>query len=135
MARRARSPKRMSKVIGFRAFFDTDRDLLEWWEGLPAGDRSNVLRELIRTGLQNGVGRFNPATIRYSDFSQLCADTAWIRDALVDLPRYVEQVIQQIASFQPVSMVLGNNGESRASPRLDESNAQRRENRMRQSRW
>ena len=135
MARRARSPKRMSKVIGFRAFFDADRDLLEWWEGLPAGDRSNVLRELIRTGLQNGVGHFNPTNIRYSDFSQLCVDTAWIRDALVDLPRYVEQVVQQLASFQPVPMALGNNGDSRASPQLDESNAQRRENRMRQSKW
>ncbi len=135
MARRARSPKRISKVIGFRAFFDADRDLLEWWEGLPVGDRSNVLRELIRTGLQSGAGQFNPATIHYSDFSQLCVDTAWIRDALGDLPGYVERVIQQIAASQPLPSALTDGNNIRASSQLDDSNIRRREQRMRQSKW
>ncbi|WP_343422516.1 hypothetical protein [Candidatus Flexifilum breve] len=28
-----RPPKREHKLIAFKAFFDTDRDILEWWEG------------------------------------------------------------------------------------------------------
>jgi hypothetical protein len=30
-------------------------------------------------------------------FTQMCDDTNWIRTALMDLPGYVERVIQQVA--------------------------------------
>ncbi len=39
-----RPPKREHKLIAFKAFFDTDRDILEWWEQMQDGERSAVIR-------------------------------------------------------------------------------------------
>ena len=35
---------RTSKIIGFKAFYERDDDILDWWENIPSGERSHVLR-------------------------------------------------------------------------------------------
>lgn len=40
--------RRPERYIGFKAFRDTDRDIIDWWEELPPGQRSQILRTLIR---------------------------------------------------------------------------------------
>jgi hypothetical protein len=35
-------------MIGFKAFIDTDQDIIAWWDDLPPGQRSEVLRTIIR---------------------------------------------------------------------------------------
>ncbi len=43
--------KRQHKLIGFKAYFDTDADILDWWEGIADGERSHVIRDVIRAYL------------------------------------------------------------------------------------
>lgn len=86
------------KLIGFRAFYERDDDILEWWENIPNGERSHVLRTLIRAYLTGEVivtplGE-NPAGFSTSvQLSRVQADTTWIRDAILEIPDYIEQVI------------------------------------------
>jgi len=42
---------RQSKTIGFKAFCDDDANILDWWESLPEGKRSDTLRHLIREAI------------------------------------------------------------------------------------
>ncbi len=46
--RRRYKKQRPAKLIGFKAFRDTDKDIIDWWEGLPMNQASEVLRTLIR---------------------------------------------------------------------------------------
>ena len=50
MARR-KAAKRRYQTITFKAFEDSDRDILDWWEGIEEGERSDALRDLIRVYL------------------------------------------------------------------------------------
>lgn len=88
------------KLIGFRAFYDRDDDILDWWENIPSGERSHVLRTLIRAYLTGEVivtplGE-DPAEFSTSvQLSRVQADTTWIRDAILEIPDYIEQVISK----------------------------------------
>jgi hypothetical protein len=42
-----KTSKRRYRMITFKAFEDTDSDILDWWEGIDDGERSNALRDLI----------------------------------------------------------------------------------------
>ena len=48
MPQRKRYKRRVSRMIGFKAFIDTDQDIIAWWDELPPGQRSEVLRTIIR---------------------------------------------------------------------------------------
>ena len=50
MAKRKTS-KRRYRMITFKVFEDTDSDILDWWEGIDEGERSDALRDLIRAYL------------------------------------------------------------------------------------
>ena len=39
-----KKPKRPHRLIAFKAFEDTDRDILDWWEGIEEGQRSETIR-------------------------------------------------------------------------------------------
>src|SRR5437870_4494316 len=75
------STRRPSKTIGFKAFQDTDQDILEWWEGLPEGQRSQVLRDLIRSAMadQGISSEWNGHKADGQQLAQVGEDTAWIR--------------------------------------------------------
>jgi hypothetical protein len=39
---------------------DDDSDLVDWWESLPAGERSKVGRKILRAGLETGGNTDKP---------------------------------------------------------------------------
>jgi hypothetical protein len=45
---RKKKSKRGFKLIAFKAYHDTDTDILDWWEGIEEGERSEMIRDLIR---------------------------------------------------------------------------------------
>lgn len=88
--------KRTFKLIAFKAYYayyDTDQDILDWWEGIEEGDRSDAMRDLIREQL--GIPRKSrkSAIIDLSELMEMRRDTLWIKDVLNDMPAYLERVI------------------------------------------
>src|SRR5258707_3671854 len=135
---------RKSKTIGFKAFQDTDADLVTWWDGMPEGERSGVLRDLIRTAIagQNGTPRSNGHSAStngnshgHQQLTQVCEDTAWIRNALTDLPGYLERLVAQVAVVQPVTQQIMPDSPPDDTPRMEPDAIDRRKAKMRQNAW
>lgn len=141
--------KRQHKLIGFKAYFDTDTDILNWWDGIADGERSHVIRDVIRAYLGlPAVQRTAIATPTQSNIIQMPEllavreDTEWIRNALNDMPNYIERVIFHVAAMQPTGTDSNqaSNQVTRASPTeeenaLNQNEAQRRDKRMRKATW
>jgi len=140
-----RKPKRRQhKVIAFKAYYDTDQDILDWWEGIEDGERSEAIRDVIRDylGLPSKTRRTRIAAGKIIDLPELMEvrrDTLWIRDALNDMPAYLERVIQHVAATAQVNVgqparaspeVATDNG-----PALTDAESQRRVRRMQQATW
>ena len=133
--------KRAFKLIAFKAYYDSDQDILDWWEGIEEGERSDAMRDLIRDQL--GVRR-KPSKVPIIDLPELMEvrrDTLWIKDALNDMPAYLERVIQHVANnVQPIA--VGQNP-PRASPQvvvqddpaLTDAESERRTRRMKRATW
>jgi hypothetical protein len=136
MAKR-RKPKRQHKLIAFKAFDDTDQDILDWWEGIEEGERSGAIRELIREHLNGHNGHHRPSqksvpepeVMPLMELARVRDDTTWIREALHDMPAYLEQVIQTVAAMQPVAATAG------AGPLLSTQVKNEREVNMRKKKW
>jgi hypothetical protein len=125
------SKKRVNKMIGFRAYSDTDADLLTWWESIDPGARSDMLRELIRFALGYQPLREKPADI----LAEVRQEVGWIRAALVDLPGYVERVIHHVtantsAHFESQPSPASQNGHAKR-----DADSDRRAQRMKKNRW
>lgn len=126
-----------NKIIGFKAFFERDEDILDWWENIPSGERSHVLRSLIRAYLTGEV-IVTPAgeeAIAFSSSVQLArvqSDTAQIREALLRIPTIIEQSISQkirmVAAAPPVL-------EPMPASTATEGEAERRIQRMQRKSW
>jgi hypothetical protein len=139
MAKRKTS-KRHYRMITFKVFEDTDSDILEWWEGIDEGERSDALRDLIRGYLGKQPRRNKLLTI--PELLEVRKDTLWIRDALNDMPAYLERVIQHVAANGVVqSMAVGQHPPRAAppvvmdEPALTDGDAERRTKRMRKATW
>jgi hypothetical protein len=132
--------KRAFKLIAFKAYYDSDQDILDWWEGIEEGERSDAMRDLIRDQL--GVRRKPKVPIiDLPDLMEVRRDTLWIKDALNDMPAYLERVIQHVANnAQPIA--VGQN-HPRASPQvvvqddpaLTDAESERRTRRMKRATW
>ena len=133
--------KRAFKLIAFKAYYDTDEDILDWWENIEEGERSDAIRDLIHEHV--GVRRKPNKTpiIDLPELMEVRRDTLWIKDALNDMPAYLERVIQHVANnVQPIAV-----GQTlpRASPQvvvqddpaLTDTESQRRTKRMRKATW
>jgi hypothetical protein len=72
---------------------------------------------------------FDPAR-----FTQVCDDTAWIRAALMDLPGYVERVIQHVAAVALGNGAPASNSTTHRTEVSDDA-AERREQRMKKAKW
>jgi hypothetical protein len=136
-----RPKKRNYRMIAFKAYYDTDQDILDWWEGIEEGERSDEMRDLIREQL--GVRRQpkRGEIIDLPDLMEVRRDTLWIKDALNEMPAYLERVIQHVAAnVQPVAV---GQYQSRASlveaqaddPALTDAETQRRTRRMKEATW
>jgi len=138
MAKR-RPKKRNYKLINFKVYYDTDEDIIDWWEGIEAGERSDAIRDLIREQLGQQPLRPTGKIIELPELTEVRRDTIWIRDALNDMPAYLERVIQHVAATAQVS--VGH--PARASPQvvakdepaLTDAETQRRTRRMKGATW
>jgi hypothetical protein len=123
------SNKRKNKVIGFKAFHDTDSDILGWWNGMSDGERSNALRKLIRHHLGT-QGSVSTEPDRSTDeLRSVRADTAWIREALNEMPGYFERLFTNIAVVRPTGEV------PQMGDRLSEEAIQRRQANLKKRTW
>ncbi|MGJ3240091.1 MAG: hypothetical protein ACFE0Q_15400 [Anaerolineae bacterium] len=134
-----RKKQRQHKLIGFKAYFDTDADILEWWEGIADGERSHVIRDVLREFLGVPARR---KQIQVPGLHDMHRDIRWIQDALNDMPGYIERVIHHVAARQPAGTVPNQqtNQATRATPQeeenaLNEDEKQRRDKRMRKATW
>jgi hypothetical protein len=135
-----RPKKRNYRTITFKVYYDDDEDILDWWEGIEAGERSDTIRDVIREYIGVQPKR-KPKVIDLPELIEVRRDTMWIKDALNDMPAYLERVIQHVAAnVQPIA--VGQNP-PRASPQvvvqddpaLTDTESQRRTKRMRKATW
>ena len=135
-----RPKKRNYRTITFKVYYDDDEDILDWWEGIEAGERSDTIRDVIREYIGVQPKR-KPKVIDLPELMEVRRDTLWIKDALNDMPAYLERVIQHVAAnVQPIA--VGQNP-PRASPEvvvqddpaLTDTESQRRTKRMRKATW
>ena len=135
-----RPKKRNYRTITFKVYYDTDEDILDWWESIEAGERSDAIRDLIREQLGQQPLR-QTKIIDLPELMEVRRDTLWIKDALNDMPAYLERIIQHVAAnVQPIA--VGQNP-PRASPQivvqddpaLTDTESQRRTKRMRKATW
>jgi hypothetical protein len=135
-----RPKKRNYRTITFKVYYDDDEDILDWWEGIEAGERSDTIRDVIREYIGVQPKR-KPKVIDLPELMEVRRDTMWIKDALNDMPAYLERVIQHVAAnVQPIA--VGQNP-PRASPEvvvqddpaLTDTESQRRTKRMRKATW
>lgn len=132
--------QRQHKLIGFKAYIDEDADLIDWWESIPAGNRSTALRDLMRIAL----GYIVPPQTPQARLDMISEDIAVMRDTINDLPAYIEQVIHYVSA--QIATQFGDNGALLGVP--DHANrtqgngkhataedVQRREQRMKRKQW
>ena len=120
--------------------YQDDVDLIAWWNSIPRGTRNAVMKDMMRDYIERNRGGYRPLLPKNVPqpfdplrFTQMCDDTAWIRNALLELPGYVEQVIQYVATnAQAVPIPAGGAPPTQGA---NEADAARREARMRQAHW
>jgi hypothetical protein len=118
-----------SKVsIGFRAHPVRDADLVEWWTALTTGERSTALRQVMRIGLAQN-------TARTGSITDISADTSWIRNALTDLPSYLERLITQVATTQPSVTEAGNTAAQTQTAQVADEVLNLRRSRLGKTAW
>ena len=86
------------KHIGFRVLPERDDDIMSWWDAIPNGERSHILRSLIRAYLSGEVvlteeGERPTEFSRNLQLAQLQAEATFIKNSLQDLPEYLENLI------------------------------------------
>lgn len=124
--------------------YSEDSDLIAWWNSIPRGSRNAVMKDMMRDYIENNRGGYRPIMPRNvpqpfdpGRFTQVCDDAAWIRTALMDLPGYVERVIQHVAAVGGVQPnILSPNGQGvLQGEEVSNEDATRRENRMKKAKW
>jgi hypothetical protein len=130
--------QRTNKIIGFKAFFERDEDILDWWENIPAGERSHVLRSLIRAYLTGEVivTPYGEEAVAFSSSVQLArmqSDTSQIREAVMEIPAYIEQIISQKMRMVPVASAMQESTLPSATASEDE--AEKRIQRLQRKSW
>lgn len=124
--------------------YSEDADLIAWWNSIPRGSRNAVMKDMMRVYIDHNRGGYRPIIPRNipqpfdpGRFTQVCDDAAWIRTALMDLPGYVERVIQHVAAVGGVQSSIrspNGNGVLQAED-VSSEDAMRRENRMKKAKW
>ena len=120
---------------------EEDSDLIAWWSSLPLGSRNAIIKDMMREYIERNRGSYSPIYPRSQPqpfdprhFVQLVDDAAWIRTALMDLPGYVEQVIQHVAGMGLVGASRSYTGVSTHTDMTDDA-AERRARRLKKARW
>lgn len=135
-----RKPKRNYRMIAFKVYYDTDQDILDWWDSIEDGERSDEIRDVIRDYLdENPIRRRK--ILEIPELLDVRRDTLWIKDTLNDMPAYLERIVQDVArNWQPkiISQTQARaspKGEQSNDPALTDSESQRRTRRMKNATW
>ena len=136
-----KTSKRRYRMITFKVFEDTDSDILDWWEGIDEGERSDTLRDLIRGYLGKQPRKHKLLTI--PELLEVRQDTLWIRDALNEMPGYLERLVQHVAAKGVAQMTIQPEARAPANgvvlqttePALSDNDSERRARRMKRSQW
>jgi hypothetical protein len=128
------SRRRRSRNIGFKAFEDTDTDILQWWESMPAGERSAALRQVIRGAIRNGSPDHNGHG-HSPEMVQVAADTAWLRSAMMELPTYLEGLLSRMPVAQAAAQTVSSEGQPEQQAKMDQAAVDRRRTNMKRSSW
>jgi len=133
--------KQKRATASVKMTYSEDADLIAWWNGIPRGSRNAVMKDVMRDYIERNRGSYRPILPRNvpqpfdpGRFAQVCDDTAWIRSAMMDLPGYVERVIQHVAAATPVTSTPFGNGALPGGEVTDED-VQRREQRTKKAQW
>lgn len=125
-------PKRPYRLIGFKAYVEGDQAIIDWWESMDEGSRSDAIRDLIHQAL--GLRPRPRKTDLLPDLLELQQDTRWIRQALGDMPGYLERLVTHAGALQSTALP-----DARApvvdGPLLDEAESQRRERKLMRAGW
>ena len=121
--------------------YSEDADLITWWNSVPRGSRNAVMKDLMRNYIDHNQGGYRPIYPRNMPqpfdpgrFTQMCDDTNWIRTALMDLPGYVERVIQQVVMTEGVPQ-NSHSPNSTGIRQSEDNDVVQRESRMKKARW
>jgi hypothetical protein len=129
------SRRRKNRNIGFRAFEDTDSDILTWWESMPPGERSAALRDLIRVGIGSKHTEHD-GNGHTPEITQVAEDTAWLRAAMMELPTYLEGLFSRAPMARVETQVATTiDSQPAEQPRLDQVDIDRRRANMKRSTW
>jgi hypothetical protein len=131
--------KRNYRTITFKVYLDDDADILDWWDGIEAGERSDAIRDVIREFL--GLPVRHRKRIQIPGLHDMHRDILWIHNALNDMPDYLQNLMQEIIASRPIITQ-----QSRASPEgvqdngneedgLNSNEQQRRARRMKKATW
>lgn len=135
---RKRKSKRAYRMIGFKAYFDIDQDIIDWWEGMDEGSRSDAIRDLIHDALAMRP-LFVPEPVSpiraLPDLDDLRQDTRWIRKALDDMPTLLEQLFAQMAVVQLNGVVPDARAPTHDTQALDDAESQRRARKLARVSW
>jgi hypothetical protein len=135
-----RKPKRNYRMIAFKVYYDTDQDILDWWNNIEDGERSDEIRDVIRDYLEENP-KPRRKILEIPELLDVRRDTLWIKDALNDMPAYLERMMEDVArNWQPM---IVSQTQARASPEevqpndpaLTDSESQRRTRRMKNATW
>ena len=131
--------KRSYRTITFKVYLDDDADILDWWDGIEAGERSDAIRDMIREFLELPVR--HRKRIQIPGLHDMHRDILWIHNALNDMPDYFQNLMQQLASSRPVIVEQSRaspdevQDSSNEEPLLNDSEQQRRARRMKNATW
>jgi hypothetical protein len=134
-----KNKKRSCRTITFKVYLDDDADILDWWDGIEAGERSDAIRDMIREFL--GLPVRHRKRIQIPGLHDMHRDILWIHNALNDMPDYLQNLMQQLASSRPVIVEQSRaspdevQDKSSEEPPLDNDEQKRRVGRMRNSTW
>lgn len=135
--------KRITATI--KMTFVDDSDLIDWWRSIPLGSRNATLKDIIREHMAREGGHYRPRQtpvaavsapgLDLDQLAQVREDAAWIRDALHDMPAYLEQLFAQVASIRPTDVLPNARAPTPDSPALDDAESQRRARKLKRVSW
>ena len=133
--------RRKYKLIAFKAYYDEDEDILDWWEGIQDGERSEIIRDVVRQYLDLPTKRRKKLII--PELTDVRRDTVWIRDALNELPEYLDRLIKEVADAagkRPVILQPGARASPQGNPEepeedLSQDEQKERSKRMKNATW
>ena len=103
--RRRKPPKRQFRMLCFKAYLDTDPEIVTWWDNMDYGERSDVMRVLLRSYLE-GLPMYEAAQQKLipvdgNTVREVYNDTRWIKEALSEMPSYLERLLGRLEAARP----------------------------------